>query len=72
MKAYYFGKPDMKLVLWAFRIKARWPWTRFMLLPPLAIIFTVLGPLSWSLVKLGSLGHWLAFKLGIDSRERWE
>jgi len=72
MKCYYFGTPHFGLVKWAFKLKQRWKWSRFLTAPIVFLMIVFLGLLAWLLVKAGCLGHQIASGLGVDSREHWE
>jgi hypothetical protein len=72
MKTYFYGSPDKQLIGWAFTLRRRFHWLKWPLFFVVALILVISMPISFICVQIGRLGHWLAYGLGIDSRDLWE
>lgn len=69
MKVYYHGDPDRrflrKLVLWAR--KSNWrAWCAVVVV--LLIRIFIIAP-AWTLVKIGDIGHRMAYAIGWESHD---
>ena len=69
MRVYYYGEPSKALLLWAFALKRKHPYLRFVLALFLAPILFVTLFVTWPLIKLGSIAHGIAGWVGFDSRD---
>jgi hypothetical protein len=69
MKVYVLPEPSRVLTHHVFVAKAKWPWLRWPLAFFLVMVWALLIPPAWAVIKLGDLGHRVAGWCGLDSRE---
>lgn len=71
MRLHYRDPPSCTLVRAAFAMRTRARVLRWPIVIALVLVWTVLLPPAWLLVKLGNLGHDIAGFCGFDSRDGW-
>lgn len=71
MKVYYYGEPSLALVKAANAAKAKAAWLRFPAAAIMLVIWAILMPPAWLLIKAGDIGHNIAGWCGFYSRD-WE
>lgn len=69
MRVYYYGAPSKTLLRWAFALRRKRPYLRFVLAPFIAPILLVTLIVTWPLIRLGNIAHSIAGWVGYDSRD---
>ncbi len=69
MRVYYYGEPSKAFIRWVFKLRAKAPYLRFILVTFLAPILFATLLITWPLIKLGNIGHSIAGWVGFDSRD---
>ncbi len=69
MKTYYYGPPSRTFLKAVFAAKCKARWMRFPLAAVMVIVWALLVPPAWLLVKAGEIGHAIGAWCGFETRE---
>lgn len=69
MKTYYYGEPSRDLLRLTFKLRSKAKWLHLPLTAIVLIIWAILIPPSWLMIKAGDFGHTIAEWCGFESRD---